>query len=522
MLLHDFLDFHARENGAHDCVIQDNRTLSYAQMAEQVNRLANAFVKANLGAGDRFALLSRNSIEMVVVYLAASKVGAVPVPLNWRLAPTEWAYIIHNAEAVLIIAEAEFCSAVDSIRSDIPAVIGAIAIGLKDPDKAWIDFDTWLEANSATVPPVNIREDDVLYQVYTSGTTGRPKGAMLTHRSVLSNSVQCMPFLGGKLRPGKRALIVMPLFHAGGASTVFGSLVSGATMIIHNEFSPQRLAEALSEHCINMVNLVPSMIQAMLLNVPDLAERGYPDLEVIIYGASPIAEDTLRRAMDIFQCEFYQGYGQTESSAGLAFLTDKDHRRALESQPELLLSAGRAMVGTQLCIVDNTGHELPRGQVGEIIARGPQLMKAYWNMPEANAAALVDGWLYTGDAAYMDEDGYIFIQDRITDMVVSGGENIYPSEIENVLFDHPAIADAAVIGVPDARFGEALLGVLVLRNGETLEADDIIAFCRSKLGGYKVPRQFKFVEDLPRNASGKVLKKVLRAPYWSKSDRNIS
>ena len=513
MLLHDFLDFHARDNGAVDCVLQENRTLNYAQMFERVNRLANALVKAGLGVGDRFALLSKNSIEMVMIYLAASRVGAVSVPLNWRLAATEWAYIIDNADAKLIIAESEFCSGIDSVREKLPSVSLAIAVGLQSQDEDWIDFNAWWEASPATALRSNICEDDVLYQMYTSGTTGRPKGAMLTHRSVLSNSIQCMPFFSGKLQVGKRALIVMPMFHAGGASTVFGALIAGATLVIHSDFSPIRLAEALSGQRIDLVNLVPAMIQAMLVHVPDLKDRDFSNLEVIIYGASAIAEDTLRRAMDIFQCDFYQGYGQTESSAGLAFLTAEDHRRALESQPGLLLSAGRAMVGTQLRIVSRDGDELPMGEVGEIIASGPQLMKGYWKMPEANAAALVDGWLYTGDAAYMDEDGYIYIQDRIKDMVVSGGENIYPSEIENVLVDHPAITDAAVIGVPDAKFGEALLAVLVLRDGEKLEAEEIITFCRSQLGGYKVPRLFTFVEELPRNASGKVLKKVLRAPY---------
>jgi acyl-CoA synthetase (AMP-forming)/AMP-acid ligase II len=522
MLLHEFLDFYARENGAVECIIQDNRTLGYTQALERVNRLANAFAEAGLGVVDRFALLSKNSIEMVVIYLAASKIGAVPVPLNWRLAPPEWAYIIDNADAVLIIAEAEFCSGIDSVRGDFPSVSRTIAVGLQHPQEGWDDFETWWKAFPAEAPASKVCEDDILYQMYTSGTTGRPKGAMLTHRSMISNAIQCMPVFSGKMRPGKRILIVMPMFHAGAASTVFGSLFAGATLVIHNEFTPERLAEALSKHRIYMANLVPAMIQAMLVQVPDLAERSYPDLELIIYGASAIAEDTLRRAMDIFQCDFYQGYGQTESSASLTFLTAQDHQRALDGHPELLLSAGRATVGTTLRIVNEEGRELPRGEVGEIIVRGPQLMKGYWKMPEANATTLVDGWLYTGDAAYMDEDGYIFIQDRIKDMVVSGGENIYPSEIENVLFDHPAIADAAVIGVPDVKFGEALLAVLVLRDSGKLEADEIISFCRRKLGGYKVPRQFTFVENLPRNASGKVLKKVLRAPYWPAGDRSIS
>ncbi len=522
MLLHDYLDFHARENGAFECVVQADRRLSYAQMLERVNRLANAFVDADLGVGDRFALLSKNSIEMVVIYLAASRVGAVPVPLNWRLVPLEWAHIIDNAEVKLLITEAGFSTAIDSVRADIPTVSRFIVLGSQPSPEGWHEFDSWWAGFSTTAPQSNVCEDDVLYQMYTSGTTGQPKGAMLTQGSVLANTLQCMPFFANKTLPGKRNLIVMPMFHAGAASFVIGSIVAGASMVIHREFSPQGLAEALSSGGIHAVNLVPAMIQAMLVHVPDLDERSYPDLDLIIYGASAIAEETLRRAMDIFKCDFYQGYGQTETSAGMTFLTAEDHRSALQGRPGLLLSAGRANLGTQLCIVDQDGQELPIGEVGEIIVRGPQLMKGYWKMPAANAATLVDGWLHTGDAGYLDEDGYLYICDRIKDMVVSGGENIYPSEIENVLLRHPAIADAAVIGIPDDKFGEAPLAILVLRDGEKLEAEEIITFCRSKLGGYKVPRQFTFVEDLPRNASGKVLKKVLRAPYWSESDRSIS
>jgi fatty-acyl-CoA synthase len=522
MLVHDFFDFHARENGDVECLVQDDRTLSYAEVQQRVNRLANALANAGLGVGDRLAVLSRNSIEMVVIYLAASKAGAVPVPLNWRLAPQEWAYIIDNAEAGLVFAEAGFCSAIDSIRADIPALSRSIVIGSQDPGTGWTAFDALLEGCQDVAPRSDVCEDDVLYQMYTSGTTGQPKGALLTQRTVLSNTIQCMPIFAGKFGPGSRTLIVMPMFHAGGASTVFGALISGATMIIHSEFSPQRLAADLSEQRVNMVNLVPAMLQAMLIHVPDLADRSYPDLDMIIYGASPIAEDTLRRAMDVFQCDFYQGYGQTESSACLTFLTAEDHRRALQGQPELLLSAGRAMVGTEIRIVDRNGQDLPTGEVGEIVVRGPQIMKGYWKLPEATAAALIDGWLHTGDAGCMDANGYIYIRERLKDMVVSGGENIYPAEIENVLFDHPAIAEAAVIGVPDDQFGEALMAVLVLRHGEKPDADELIEWCRGRLGGYKVPRQFTFVDRLPRNSAGKVLKNALRAPFWKEKNRGVS
>jgi len=214
--------------------------------------------------------------------------------------------------------------------------------------------------------------------------------------------------------------------------------------------------------------------------------------------------------MEIFNCDFYQGFGQTESSACITFLSAHDHRRALAGKPELLRSAGRALIGTRVRIVDSEDQELPRGETGEIVMRGPQMMKAYWNMPEASAEALKNGWLHTGDIGMMDEEGYVYVQDRIKDMIVSGGENVYPREVENVLFEHPAIADAAVIGVPDEKWGEAVTAVLVLRDGASLEPEELIDFCRGKLGAYKIPRQIRYVGELPRNASGKVLKKDLR------------
>jgi len=513
MLLHDYFDYYAREQGGVDCIIQEDVVLTYAMVLERANRLANALLEAGLTAGDRFALLSKNSAEMVIIYLAGSKTGIVPVPLNWRLAPPEWAYIINDAGAKLLIAETAFCPGIDAVRADLGMVEKTIAMGQSVPE-GWDDFDAWWKTGSPEAPPVELSEADVLYQMYTSGTTGHPKGAMLPHHSVLSNSMQTLPIFKSAMGPGTRTLIVMPMFHAGGASFVFGTLISGATMVIHNDFSPERLATALSDQNINVVNLVPAMIQTMLVQVPDLAERCYDNLEVIIYGASAIAEDTLRRAMTVFGCDFYQGYGQTESSAAMTLLTAADHRRALAGKPELLLSAGRAIVGTTLRIVDDQGQEVPRGEVGEIVMRGPQAMKGYWNLPEATASTLVDGWLHTGDAAFMDEEGYIYIQDRIKDMIVSGGENVYSREVENMLFGHPAISDAAVIGVPDEKYGEAILAILVLRKGKTTNAEELIAYCRTKLGGYKIPRRFEFVDELPRNTAGKVLKKDLRKPYW--------
>jgi acyl-CoA synthetase (AMP-forming)/AMP-acid ligase II len=319
-----------------------------------------------------------------------------------------------------------------------------------------------------------------------------------------------MPYFARVMGPGQKALLVMPMYHAGAASFFIGSIASGSTMVIHRDFSPQRLADALSNERINVVNLVPAMIQAMLVEVPDLAARDFSHLDAIIYGASSISEATLRRAIEIFACDFYQGFGQTETSACITFLSAQDHRRALDNKPELLRSAGRALVGTTVRIVDHTDREVPRGEPGEIVMRGPQMMKGYWKLPAASADTLRNGWLHTGDAGIMDDEGFVYVQDRIKDMINSGGENVYPREVENVLFEHPSIADVAVIGLPDERFGEAVTAVIVLRQGMTLHVDEMVEFCRGKLGGFKIPRQLRLLSELPRNPSGKVLKNVLR------------
>lgn len=520
MLLHDYLDYYAREHSEVECAIQDDRALTYRQIFNRVNKLANAMIAAGLHIGDRLAFLSKNSIETVITYLAASKVGTVPVPLNWRLTPDEWSFIITDSSPKLIIAEEEFCSGIDTIRTELNTVKQYVFIG-DSAKESWKRFDGWIKNYSTEFLSKNISEQDVLYQMYTSGTTGRPKGAMLTHRAALSVTAQIIPMFASYMKVGNRALVIMPMFHVGAISFVFGLLISGATMVIHSDYSVKALVNTLSNQNITIVNLVPTMIQAMLDEVSDLEERNFSNLKVIIYGASVIAEDTIQRAMKVFNCDFYQGYGQTESSAVISFLTAADHRSAL-TDPKLLLSAGRPVVGTSVRIVDKKGKEAIPGQSGEIVVRGPQLMKEYWNMPEETDRTIKDEWLFTGDVGRMDEDGYIYVEDRVKDIIITGGENVYPREIENVLFNHPAVVDAAVIGVPDDQWGEAILAVIVLSNKAALNEKELIAFCRMRLGGYKIPRLYQFVDEIPRNAAGKVLKRELRKPYWEGKKRQVS
>jgi len=521
MRLHDFLDYHAREQPEVEFAVEADRRLTYHDAAEAVNRIAHALVESGLSAGDRMAVLSKNSIEYALLYFAASRVGAITVPLNYRLAPPEISYIVNDSESRMLLASDEYVPLIDGIRGELGAVKRFVAIGRGAG--GWNAWDDFIAGHPATAPARNISADADVYQMYTSGTTGRPKGAVITHRALATNLQQVTFSITSTVRsePGDRCLIVAPLYHAAAAMTAFFAVYVGASMWILADFVPAEVVRALSEERIAMATLVPAMIQACLVMVPDVAERRYPSLRLISYGASPIAEHTLRQALEVFGCEFAQGYGMTELSAVATYLLPGDHRRALAEKPELLLSAGRPIVGTEIRIVDGNDRDVPRGTIGEIIVRGGQMMRGYWRQDAATKEALRGGWMHTGDAGLMDEEGFIYIQDRMKDMIVSGGENIYPREVEDVLLEHPAIADAAVLGVPDERFGEAVKAVVMLRAGASATEADIVEFCRDKLGGYKRPRSVDIVDTLPRNPTGKILKTALRDKYWAGRARRV-
>jgi len=517
MRLHDYLEYRARTSPELEFAVDGPRRLLYGEADALANRIARALA-ARLEPGERFAVLAKNCLELALVYFAASKAGVVPVPLNYRLAPTEWAFIVNDAGARLLVARAELAAAIDGVRAELPGVRHRVAIGGTPP--GWEEWESFLAGQAGDPLGGSIPEEADVYQMYTSGTTGRPKGAVLTHRAVCANVHQSgMNFAGG---PGERALIVAPLYHAAAGIVSFTTVAAGGSLFLQEDFDPRRVVHALAEERIALALLVPAMIQFCLVAVPDAVERRYPQLRRIVYGASPIAEETLRAAARVFRCEFLQGYGLTETTAVATHLSPADHRRALDGEPGLLASAGRAILGTELRIADAEGRELPVGSVGEILVRGPQLMRCYWNLPDATREALRDGWLYTGDAGRLDAEGYLYIQDRVKDMIVSGGENVYPREVEDVLYQHPAVADAAVIGVPDDAWGEVVKAIVVRRPGAMASAAELVEFCRQRLAGYKRPRSVDFVEALPRNPSGKVLKRELREPYWRGRARRVN
>jgi acyl-CoA synthetase (AMP-forming)/AMP-acid ligase II len=517
-MIHDSLDQLAVAHPYGEFAIQRERCLRVGEAVCLANRLAHALLSGGIGIGDRIAILSKNSLEYAALFFGISKAGAVALPLNFRLAPPEWRFILNDSTAVVLLASPEFVQGIDAIRQELPGIRRFVTIGDTAPE-GWESWPELLHGRSEIAPTVEYGSHPDMLQLYTSGTTGLPKGSVLTHAGWEATVGLCGTLLRTAL--GERVLLVLPMFHIFGAALTCLNVGLGGCLYIVDEFNPIEIVRTLDEERIGIAPLVPSMIQACLMPAACAAGRKFADLRLIVYGASPIAETTLRRATETFGCGFLQMYGLTEYSP-ISALTPEDHRLALEGKPELLLSAGRAVDGVELQVADLRGEAVPPGNPGEIVVRGAYRMRGYWKQPEATADVMRDGWLHTGDAGYMDEDGYLYIQDRMKDMIVSGAENIYPREVEEPLTRMAEVADVAVIGVPHEHWGESVKAVIVLRPGAMLTEEQVIAFCRTQIAGYKVPRSVDFVAALPRTASGKVLKRQLREPYWKGRERRIA
>lgn len=517
MQLHQPFEYWARINPDMEFGTTMHERLSYGQAAERVARLAGAFASAGLEPGTRVAILAKNCLDYALFYLAVSKAGVVPVPVNFRLAPGEWAYILENSGARALLAQPAYAEVIDSLRPQLRALRYFVALG--EAPLGWEPLGRWLESDPLSDAATRVRAWPEMSQVYTSGTTGRPKGVVLSQSAVLAVMAQYR--LAYRLGRGDRMLLVTPMYHMGGPLWTGFAASCGASLYIMSDFDASDVVHVLDEERIAFAFLVPSMIQACLRGVGDVGDRVYAHLRMLGYGASPIAESTLRRALDAFGCEFVQAFGMTEVP-NVTYLTPADHQRGLADHPDLLLSAGQAGPGSAVRIVDEADRELGVGEVGEICGCGPQLMNGYWRLPEITASALRGGWMHTGDAGYVDEEGYLYIKDRVQDRIVSGGENIYPREIEDVLFTHPAVADVAVIGVPSERWGEEVKAIAVLAPGQHASADELVEWCKGRVAGFKRPRSVDFRDALPRNASGKTLKRQLREPYWQGLDRRVS
>lgn len=488
------------------------QTTSWRRLDDRARRGAAAQRAAGLSPGDRVAFLDKNHPACVETTLACALAGTANAVVNFRLAPEEISYVINDAAARVLFVGPEFLPAIEQVRGQLPTVERLVVVdGADDGYESWLDVEPLAEAHRPA-------PDDCFLQLYTSGTTGFPKGAMLTHRAMGAHSAAVSADAG--LTAQSVAMVAMPLFHVGGSSWALVALQAGARIVIVREPVPDQLLDGLERERITHTFFVPALL-SFLVAVPDVRERDYSALQCLCYGASPMPLPLLRSCLDVFPTDFYQVYGMTEACGVVTMLGPAEHRDP--AQEHRLISAGTPISGVEIDIRDPaTGDPLPTGESGEVWVRTDQLMSGYWRKPEETAAALAEGgWLRSGDAGHLDGDGYLFVTDRVKDMIISGGENIYPAEIERVLGEHPAVADLAVIGVPDDRWGEVPLAIVVAETGAEVDEAELLGYCRQRLASFKCPRSVTRVEALPRNPTGKILKKDLRAPYWQGHTRQL-
>jgi long-chain acyl-CoA synthetase len=497
----------------------EGRETTFAEFDRHTNQVANALIAGGVKKGDRICYLGKNSDLYFELFLGAAKMGAVTTPIGWRLASPEIGYIVNDSAAAFLFVGPEFNGAAKKALEEAPKVKTVIAMEGGVPE--WRDFETWRDAQSAMAPDVELKSSDIAIQLYTSGTTGRPKGAMLMHSNfVETHRIMREAKINWNIWSTEDvSLVAMPVAHIGGSGWALMGLRNGAKNVVAREFVPGQVLDFIANERISKIFLVPAAIQIVLRD-PRARETDYSRMKHLGYGASPIPLDLLREAVEIFGCGFAQMYGMTETTGTIVALPPEDHD--LNGNVRMR-SAGKPLPGVEIVVLDETGNRLPPGAVGEIATRSPWNMAGYWNLPEATAKAIdKDGWLRTGDAGYLDEDGYVYIHDRVKDMIISGAENVYPAEVESAIYGHPDVADVAVIGVPDDKWGEAVKAIVVPKPGKTPSAEDIIAFARIRVAGFKAPKTVDFIEALPRNASGKILRRELREPFWAGKTRRVN
>lgn len=493
--------------------------ISYLNFDKNSNRTANGLIAQGLEKSDRIAFLGKNSPVYFELIAAVSKSQMVVTPINWRLAGPELVYVLNDCQAKLIFADAEYCETLSQHLSSLD--LNPVLICVTDSAQGGVSYSQWQSGFSDADPQLDESADDEVVQLYTSGTTGKPKGAILTDRTLLALRGQEADDLlqGWQLyEPGETALLAMPCFHVGGTSFGLGIIHSGAHAVIIPEYDPNEVLTLIERYKVSKIFMVPAALK-IILDSPRIDEVDLTSLQYIFYGASPIPLNLMRESIDRFGCGFVQMYGMTESGGTIVALPPEDHD---PQGNEKMRSVGKALWGVELKIIDEHGNTLGPGIIGEIATRSAKNMKAYWNLPEATKEAFDhDGWLRTGDAGYLDEQGYLYIHDRVKDMIISGGENVYPAEVENAVYSHPDVSDVAVIGVPDKKWGEAIKAFVVLKPGVDQNAQAIIDFTRTQIASYKCPKTIDFIDVLPRNPSGKVLRRELREPFWEGKSRAV-
>jgi long-chain acyl-CoA synthetase len=510
----------ARLQGEQTALIDGGRRITYAELLARVGGLGSALDQLGVQAGARVGVLAPNSLAHAEWWLGVPAFGRVLVDLNHRLTLKELAFLIDDSGLELLLVDGERIELGNALRERCGSLRALIYDGPRACPDGWLAHEE-LIARPPALPP-GVGEHELATISYTGGTTGRPKGVMLSHGNLLANARHNLVATGH--RQEDRFLHIPPMFHVAGTSNLFAATWVGSTQVILPRFDAEAVAETIERERITHLVLVPTMLD-MLLRVLDERPTDLSSLRNIQYAASPISPELQGRALARFQCELAQFYGMTETAPTVTHCTPEDHRRGAAGEEPYrtrLRSMGAPVPGVQVQIRDADGAEVPSGEIGEVWVRGPNVMLGYWQRPEATAAALVEGWYRSGDAAYADGDGYLYMVDRLKDMIITGGENVYSVEVEAALAEHPAVLEAAVFGVPDPRWGEAVQAVVVAADGARPTVAELIAHCRERLAGFKVPREIELRDaPLPKSGPGKVLKRELREPYWAGRERRV-
>ncbi len=487
--------------------------ITFSEFNTRVNRLIHALHEMGVKKGDVLGILSWSCLQFVEVYGAAMKGGFIASPFNPRLREDELDYIINYSEANTLFVGPELLEVANSLRPRLPKVRNFISLESSAP--GMIAHHDLLASYPGQEPDVQVDEDDPIGIIYTSGTTGMPRGALYTQRRFMEDTKTLVIDMG--LQPGDKRVQITPLFHIAGNTHFRASLYSGGCNVILKFFDPAATLQIIQDERATHMDFVPTHLVAML-NLPDLNKYDISSMKFLWYGASPMPLEVLKKGMKVFGPIFAQGYGQSESGPAISHLSKDDHNvlDRPEGEQKKLMSAGQPDIGVQVRIVDDDGNDVELGEMGEIIVQSKQIMVEYWHKPDDTNANIRDGWLYTGDMGYYDEQGYIYIADRKTDMIISGGENVYPREVEEVLYRHPAIQEVAVIGIPDPYWVEKVHAVVALKKGASVTADELTTFCKKNLASYKAPKSVEFVDALPKNPAGKILKRELREKYWKR------
>ncbi|MEM8985145.1 MAG: long-chain-fatty-acid--CoA ligase [Pseudomonadota bacterium] len=508
----------AAETPSDAAVILGDHTLKYVVLMERAGRAASAIARSVSGVSPRVCYFGKTSFEYYELFMASLMRGGVFIPINWRFAPAEAVGVISDADADIIVVEPEFFAIANALIASGMQASKILITG--DGASAELEsYEAWIDAGDSLSSVEETSEDAICLQLYTSGTTGEPKGVQLSHRAFVSqfDLFDKLPE-SGRFAKGDVLFICLPGFHVVGAAYILQGLFRGATAVIQRDFNPLE-AGVLIERCnVTHTILVPTII-GMIIDAAKKSQLNLSSLRCVFYGAAPISRNLMQEALALLSCDMFQAYGLTETAGLVTLLPPEDHTADSGARLE---SAGFAAPGVEIRIVDGAGAVCPTGDIGEVIIRTPTLMSGYWKKPEVTEDAVKDGWFYTGDAGLVDEDGYLFLKDRQKDMIISGGENIYPAEIERVLATCPGVADATVIGIPDEKWGESVLAVIVSTNGADISEQSVQEYLRERLAGFKVPKRVEFRSSLPRNHLGKILKKEVRAPYWRDKVRQIS